>query len=342
MASFVDVFERREVKYRLDAHRCLAMRRALAEHMELDAYGLSRISSVYFDTPNRAVIAHSVSKPAYKEKLRVRWYGSLRSGGRVFIELKKKAQGVVYKRRVSCSREAAAAYMMHGMPYEAACAAYPLADGQMQAEALSPRSVQIAREIDCMVERWGGLVPSMLIACDRLAYAPVPEHGPDTPDALRVTFDARLGYADLMASGRSVDDALAGTLADSCAFNNLFCDDAELTPLIDASEALMEIKVPGALPLWVSHALDACEARPISFSKYGAAYKQCCCAQDGTAHGQVSTATVQIPASASPRHMAARPVRGQHRARFAASRPTSEQGAARPASYRPEHAALVQ
>jgi hypothetical protein len=34
----------------------------------------------------------------------------------------------------------------------------------------------------------------------------------------------------------------------------------------------MEIKTDGAMPLWLSHALDELKIYPTSFSKYGRAY----------------------------------------------------------------------
>ena len=46
-------------------------------------------------------------------------------------------------------------------------------------------------------------------------------------------------------------------------------------PLLAAGEAIMEVKVPGAYPLWLVRALDDCGAYPTSFSKYGEAYLAC-------------------------------------------------------------------
>lgn len=43
--------------------------------MAVDAYGRTRITSLYLDTPERSMIARSVEKPLYKEKLRLRAYG---------------------------------------------------------------------------------------------------------------------------------------------------------------------------------------------------------------------------------------------------------------------------
>lgn len=185
MATFTSSFERKESKYRLSAQQLRTMIPLVEERLALDAFGRTRVTSLYFDTPDRALIARSIEKPFYKEKLRVRWYdgepdangvASRRSadGDRVFVEIKKKCDGIVYKRRVACSRAAARAYLVGGVPYENACRHFPLADELQQAESLSSTNVQIAKEIDAFCEAHGPLGPSMLVMCERLAYAPTP------------------------------------------------------------------------------------------------------------------------------------------------------------------------
>lgn len=76
MAKFCEVFERIEKKYRLSAEQYQLMKAALQGHMTPDRYGRMRITSLYFDTPDRSLIARSLEKPRYKEKLRLRMYGS--------------------------------------------------------------------------------------------------------------------------------------------------------------------------------------------------------------------------------------------------------------------------
>ena len=256
MTTFTDVFERKEVKYCLNERQYRAMLSALDGLMEPDVFGRTRIISRYLDTPERALIERSMDKPLYKEKLRLRGYGSPRADDRVFVEIKKKYQGIVYKRRIGCSLAAACAYL-DGMPYERACLRYPLPDPVMAAESLAPRSVQIAREIDSFVDRYRPLLPSMQIVCERTAYAKLLDGSAvpiasDTPDDLRITFDERISYQDLFATQDTAGRAL-----------------------LPAGDVVMEIKAAGPFPLWLVHALDACEARPSSFSKYGAAYRAC-------------------------------------------------------------------
>ena len=112
-----------------------------------------RITSLYFDTPGRALIERSLDKPLYKEKLRLRRYGEAAGedadeDGCVFVEIKKKYKGVVYKRRVGMSLAAARAYM-GGMPYEQACACFPLSD-----PALAAASVSAAQPADRARDRF--------------------------------------------------------------------------------------------------------------------------------------------------------------------------------------------
>ena len=279
MATFTDVFERKEVKYRLSAQQHCFMLEALAGRMAPDEYGRTRITSLYLDTPDRLLIDRSLEKPLYKEKLRLRWYGVAQKDDRVYIEIKKKHKGVVYKRRVGCSYTAAQAYLA-GMPYQQACARYPMADPLMNEEATAPRSLQIADEIDQFALRYRTLAPSMLIACDRTAYAPVDllmgdagvaaaaalgagaaQTGPAAD--LRITFDADIAYSDVLSAATA-------------------CSNGEASQsLLAAGEAVMEIKAAGPFPLWLVHALDACQAYPTSFSKYGEAYRRCAAGKGG-------------------------------------------------------------
>ena len=49
------------------------------------------IYNIYYDTDNSDVIRHSISKPYYKEKLRLRsYYIPNNSNDKVFLELKRK------------------------------------------------------------------------------------------------------------------------------------------------------------------------------------------------------------------------------------------------------------
>ena len=96
-----NVFERYEIKYLVTGSQRRTLMDEMQRHMKPDEYGKSTICNVYYDTPDFYLIRRSLEKPVYKEKLRVRSYGTAASGDSVFVELKKKYQEVVYKRRVS-------------------------------------------------------------------------------------------------------------------------------------------------------------------------------------------------------------------------------------------------
>lgn len=248
--AYQDDFKRKEVKYRLTAAQAARMRTLLASRMQADAYGSTLITSMYYDTRERSMIARSLEKPLYKEKLRLRRYGRRDDAAPVFVELKKKYKGIVYKRRVAVSAGAASLFMA-GAPYERAIARWPLPDAALQATAASAKSCQIAAEIAACVQRTGPVMPSISIACERVAWAPLP----DAADAagVRVTFDSRIRYRDLFQPQPQ----------------------RVSVPIIGAGEELMEVKVPGAYPLWLAEAIDAIGAKPTSYSKYGQAYLDC-------------------------------------------------------------------
>lgn len=107
MSGFQDRFKRREKKYRIDEQQYRAVRDYLAHTMRPDDHGSCEVLSLYYDTRLFQLIEHSISKPTYKEKLRIRSYGVPEQDACIFIEIKKKYRGVVYKRRVPASPRAA-------------------------------------------------------------------------------------------------------------------------------------------------------------------------------------------------------------------------------------------
>lgn len=295
MAAYSSVFKRVEKKYRIGAAERAVVEAAAGGPMAVDAYGRTRITSLYLDTPERSMIARSVEKPLYKEKLRLRAYGDAAGvalmgafgagpivrepGGLplsdgevetrvaaglqvpgaaaalpVFFGIKKKFKGIVYKRRLALTLPAALAFVS-GLPYEQACARWPLSDAALAAAALSPATRQIARELEAAMDRWLPLVPSTGIACDRVAWAYRPEMLEEREDdelfdsELRITFDDCLEYLDC------------------------HCFHSPWRPIIESSESVMEIKSAGPYPPWLVEVLSAERIYPASFTKYGNAYQ---------------------------------------------------------------------
>lgn len=83
----------------------------IAPYMTRDQYGLHTICNLYFDTDNFDLVSRSIEKPVYKEKLRIRSYGIPDKDSQVFIELKKKYEGIVYKRRIETTLSKAEAFL---------------------------------------------------------------------------------------------------------------------------------------------------------------------------------------------------------------------------------------
>lgn len=169
------VFKRYEVKYQLSNEQRARLERVMAEHMVPDEHGVSTVRNIYYDTPSRLLARRSAEHPAYKEKLRIRSYVSADQDAPVFLELKKKCDGIVYKRRCTLPlREAHALLMGTRAP-----------------------QTQIEREIAFSASRYEGLAPAMFVAYDREAFYAKDDH------EFRMTFDRRVRC-------RWVDVRLAG------------------------------------------------------------------------------------------------------------------------------------
>ena len=88
MDSYQAVFKRKEIKYLLTSAQLEAFRTAMEEHMEPDAFPHSSISNLYYDTPDFRMVRRSLEKPLYKEKLRLRSYGTPEDSSQAFLEIK--------------------------------------------------------------------------------------------------------------------------------------------------------------------------------------------------------------------------------------------------------------
>ena len=160
--AYQAVFKRYELKYLITRDQKQRLLEAMAPHMALDKYGRTTIRNIYFDTPSYQLVRRSIEKPVYKEKLRIRSYRQVRADGSVFVELKKKYNGVVYKRRLSMQEQDAMAWI---------CSATPPPEGQ------------IGAEIEYFRKFYAGLHPAVFLSYEREAY--YCHNGSD----FRVTFD---------------------------------------------------------------------------------------------------------------------------------------------------------
>lgn len=113
-------FKRYEKKYMITAKQFQILMPKLKQFMLEDEHskegGQYNIYNIYYDNEHHDVIKHSISKPYYKEKLRLRSYQILTSKDqKVFLELKKKIDGIVNKRRVVMTLAESEAYLEQGI-----------------------------------------------------------------------------------------------------------------------------------------------------------------------------------------------------------------------------------
>ena len=162
-------FKRYEKKFLLSAAQYARLMEQLRPHIEPDEYFQSTVCSLYYDTADCTLIRRSIEGPVYKEKLRLRSYGVPAPEDPVFVELKKKYKGVVYKRRVTAPAAQAARWLA--------------------GDCGAPEDGQMEREIDWFVHQYRPVLRAF-IACERTAWRAVENHG------LRVTFDEQLRWRE--------------------------------------------------------------------------------------------------------------------------------------------------
>ena len=146
----IKTMKRYEIKYILSREQISYLISALQGHMEVDQYGKTSIASIYFDTPDDRLIRTSIEKPAFKEKIRARSYGLAKTNQPVFLELKRKADGIVYKRRVQIKEEDLPSFFESAQKVD--------------------RNDQIGKEILYFKTYYHNLRPKILIIYDRVAY----------------------------------------------------------------------------------------------------------------------------------------------------------------------------
>lgn len=171
----IEVFNRYEKKYRINDACYHKLRERLSEYMEADAHSRDgefyTICNIYYDTPQNDLIRHSIEKPVYKEKLRLRSYGVVTPEDKVFLENKKKYKGLVNKRRTKLKLAEAYRFIQSGeMP-----------------EYQSYMNVQVLKELQYLLRRMDmELQPALFLSYDRVAM-----FGKEDRD-FRVTFDRNI------------------------------------------------------------------------------------------------------------------------------------------------------
>ena len=145
----MNVFDRIEKKYILDETKYNIITQEIKKHMQLDQYHKKQytISSIYLDTDNFDMIRKSLEKTTYKEKVRLRSYDTPNINDDVFLEIKKKYNGLGNKRRIKIKLKEA----------------YDFIEGKIQ------NKTQIGKELEYIIKK-NNLKPKIFIAYDRLAF----------------------------------------------------------------------------------------------------------------------------------------------------------------------------
>ncbi len=167
--GYQNIFKRYELKYLITEEQYNKLRELMKEHMKGDEYGRSTICNLYYDTPDYLLIRRSIEKPVFKEKLRVRSYGVADENSTTFIELKRKYDKVVYKRRITSTDDKAYRFLVEREK---------LCEGQ------------IAKEINYFLDFYKSLEPRVFLSYEREAF-----YGIDNHD-FRMTFDRNILWRD--------------------------------------------------------------------------------------------------------------------------------------------------
>jgi len=169
----IEVFNRHESKFLINSDVYEEVEKRLLQYMEIDEYNKDHefytISNLYFDTKENDLIRNSVSKPKYKEKLRLRAYGVPDANAQVYLEIKKKVCGVVNKRRSKLKLQEA----------------YDLVASGIKPDIKKYMNAQVLKEIEYILRIYD-LEPKVYLAYDRKAF-----FGKVNRD-LRITFDSNI------------------------------------------------------------------------------------------------------------------------------------------------------
>lgn len=167
--NILQSFKRVEKKYILTPAQYNALYKGMMPYMKKDEYGQYTICNIYYDTDNFELIRTSIEKPVYKEKLRLRSYGTPTDSENVFVEIKKKYDHVVYKRRAFIPCNDAVKYLA--------------------GNAFPQNPDQIWQEIGWFLKSYQPK-PKVFISYDRIALAGIEN------SELRVTFDTNVRWRD--------------------------------------------------------------------------------------------------------------------------------------------------
>lgn len=171
-----EVFNRYEKKYLISQKEFGQLIPVFNEYMVLDPHNIQgnpySICNLYLDNQNDELIRNSIEKPAYKEKLRLRSYGIVKPQDTVYLEIKKKYEGLVNKRRTPLALADAMEYLDSGK--------------KIQAGNLNK---QVMNEIE-YIQKLYKTVPKVFISYDRIAFFSKEKFNKN--DDFRLTLDTNI------------------------------------------------------------------------------------------------------------------------------------------------------
>lgn len=160
----MDKFRRVEIKYLIDEDTYQLFKKEIDNYVKPDIYPNSVICNIYFDNDDYELINKSIDKPSYKEKVRLRSYNIPNKNSKVYLEIKKKYEGVVVKRRVGATLDKINKYLNENIEID--------------------KTLNF-KEIDNVIKRHD-LKPKIYVAYNREAYLG------NNDNNLRITFDSNL------------------------------------------------------------------------------------------------------------------------------------------------------
>lgn len=163
------IFKRYELKYMITRSQYEMIKQEMGNYMIADVHGENTIFSLYCDTPDFLLARRSIERPVYKEKIRLRSYGIAKPDDKVFIEIKKKYDSIVYKRRIAMTEKELMQYVNREIP--------------------APDS-QVGCEIDYAMNHYQGIAPKILLSYKRQAFYGKNNH------EFRITFDQDILWRD--------------------------------------------------------------------------------------------------------------------------------------------------
>ncbi len=163
-------FKRYELKYMLSKAQYELLLMKMPKDIHIDKYGRHKISNIYFDTADFRIIRNSLGKPKYKEKLRVRCYGEPSDESTAYIEIKKKYNGVVYKRRVYDNQKNVMSYLCN--------------------KSHAIKTSQILNEIEYFKKSYPDMMPKAYLSYEREAFFSTKDEN------FRLTFDFNIKTRD--------------------------------------------------------------------------------------------------------------------------------------------------